>query len=141
MKKLLFSAAIAALALTSCKKDKGDEAKAITKENIIGTYKLTALEIKALGQTINGLDQLEACQKDDLHILKSGDEYQYSDVGTKCDPDGSGTGSWILTGNIINIDGEYSGTVSSLTSTQMVVTESATEGGITYSSTMTFTRQ
>jgi hypothetical protein len=140
MKKLLFSAAIAALALASCKKSNGDEAKAITKENIIGTFKVTAFTYTLNGVPGDGLKEMEACEKDDLHIFKAGDVYEYADAGTKCDPDGSYLSTWSLVGDQMNADGE-SGKITLLTATKMETTQTVTQGTVTLVSKITLTRQ
>jgi hypothetical protein len=148
MKKLFFSAAIAALALSSCKKDNGDEQKAITKESIIGDYKITSVVIKsgaAEADVFNNanpdLNWYDACKKDDLFKLKVSDVFEYLDAGTVCNGDQNYTDSWSLTGNAIMVGEEASGTVTSLTSKQMVISSSYTEDGITISQTTTFARQ
>jgi hypothetical protein len=148
MKKLFFSAAIAALALSSCKKDNGDEQKAITKESIIGDYKITSViikngttEVDVFNNSNPDFNWYEACKKDDLFKLKASDVFEYMDAGTVCSGDQSYTDSWSLTGNAIMVGEEASGTVSSLTSKQMVISSSYTQDGLTISETITFARQ
>jgi Lipocalin-like domain len=148
MKKLIFSAAIAALALSSCKKDNGDEQKAITKESIIGDYKITsvvikngAAEVDVFNNTNPDFILYEACQKDDLFKLKASDVFEYMDAGTACSGDRNYTDSWSLNGNAIMVGEEASGIVTSLTSKQMIISSSYTEDGITISETITFARQ
>jgi Lipocalin-like domain len=143
MKRLFFSAAIAALALTSCKKDKGDEQKAITKENIIGTYKISSFKGTITGfPEVDVLQQLEPCQRDDQYSFKAGDVMDYIDAGTQCDPVGTETSSWTLTGDMLSIEGsDVSGKVTSLTASTIELTESVSEQGITYTSKIVLTRQ
>lgn len=140
MKKLLFAAAIAAIALTSCKKTNSDEAKAITKENIIGSFKVTAMTYTANGVTIDGMANITACEKDDIHIFKAADAYEYTDAGTKCDPDGGYTSTWTLSADVITIDGE-SGKITLLTATRMETTSTYETGNGSATIKTTLTRQ
>ena len=139
MKKLLFSAAIAALALASCKKSNGDEAKAITKENIIGTFKLSAVTYTYMGVQSDGMKDMEACAKDDMYVFKAGDVFEHTDAGTKCDPDGGYVSTWTLTGDEINVDGD-TGKITSLTATKLETTATIELNG-TVTVKTTFVRQ
>lgn len=144
MKRLFFSAAIAALALTSCKKDKGDEQKAITVENIIGDYKLTSQtsKVEGTGQTNDDMLSLDACEKDDLFQFKTGGVFQFKDAGLVCDPDESYTGKWSMQNNILSIDGStINGTITSLTNSKIEITATNTVLGVKLITTATLTRQ
>jgi len=109
--------ALIAISVGSCKKSKGDEAKdcALIMANVAGTYKLTALKYKP-GAGLPEQDALpmrEACENDDLIILKSDGTYLYQDAGTVCTPSGTDNGTWSLNGKILSSDGDIYGTVKS----------------------------
>jgi hypothetical protein len=126
MKRILFSAAIALLAFTSCKKN-NEETKAVTKENIEGTYKLVGATNKFVGL---GLDQntdifktMEACEKDNLWLFKAADAFELKDAGEVCVPSSGETTTWSVSSEgALIIDGQILGKVTSLTSKQLVVT-------------------
>jgi hypothetical protein len=145
MKKFLFSAAVAVLALSSCKKDKASDTLAITKENIVGTYKLTGMDITAAGQTRSIYNEtFDACERDDLFAFKAGNIGAYTDAGEKCDlVNEPQEFKWSLNGTTLAVenDEEIGGTISSLTSKQMVVTQTVSAFGISSTTTMTYTRQ
>lgn len=96
----LFLLFLCSAAFTACKKDK-DESVALTKENLAGTYKLTA-------STINGADvmaQMDDCEKDDLFKFNTDGTYENVDAGAQCGTDDGGT--WTLPGNnTISFDGD-----------------------------------
>jgi len=98
--KILFLSFLCTATFTACKKDK-DESVALTKENLVGTYKLTA-------STVNGADvmaQMNACEKDDLFKFNTDGTYENVDAGAQCSTADSGT--WTLPGNnTISLDGE-----------------------------------
>ncbi|HEX5655396.1 MAG TPA: lipocalin family protein [Chitinophagaceae bacterium] len=126
MKKFFLIAAVSLLAFSSCNKDDDDTCD-ITVANIAGTYKLTGLTYKAnsSAQEQDFLIFIDACERDDLHILNSNGSFTYQDAGTVCSPDGSYTGgTWTLTGNVIDIDGNYSGTIQSFDCRNLVMVES-----------------
>ena len=110
---------VAALSLitvfTSCEKDKEEDNCTLTRNNLAGTYKLTELKYK-LSATLPEQDFLplmEDCEKDDLLILNSNGTYNYTDVGIKCTPPGTDSGTWNLTGNNLQSDGIFEGEISS----------------------------
>lgn len=140
MKKIFLPLALIATITFSCKKDK-DEAKQVevTKENLIGTYKLKSQESKLNG--IPYTPQTEACLKDDLYILKATNVFEYKDAGVICDPDESYDGTWELQGKVITTDSDLEGTISSFTGTELVVEDSGTEQGISWSVKLVLTKQ
>lgn len=100
MKKLLCLLSLAVLLTTSCKKDK-KESCPVTVAAVAGSYKLVAF-------SVNGVDALDltfqACKKDDIVTLKTDGTYDYMDAGVSCDPSGSTSGTWTLSGNTFTID-------------------------------------
>jgi uncharacterized protein YcfL len=143
MKKLFFSVAVAALALSSCKKSSGDEQKAINKENIIGTYKIASYKATITGfPEVDVLQSLDACQRDDQFTFKANDVFEYTDAGVQCDPTGSDNSVWILSGDQLSIEGsDVAGKITSLTSTQIELSETVSEQGITATTKIILTRQ
>jgi hypothetical protein len=100
----------------SCKKDKNQEPDcSITMQNLSGNYKLTALKYKVTANApeVDYFATMDACEKDDIIVLKSNGTYNYNDLGTVCTPSGTGNGTWTLNGNILNSDGTINGTITS----------------------------
>lgn len=116
MKWALTALVFGSTMLFSCKKEKTTEPDcSITMQNLSGSYKLTALKYK-LNTTTPEMDYLpfmEACEKDDVVILKSNGTYDYNDAGTVCTPSGTDNGTWAVNGNTINSDGTINGTITS----------------------------
>lgn len=112
----IFKVIILAATLVSCKKDR-DESTAceLTAGSLSGTYQLTALKYKV---TPSSPEQdyllfMEDCERDDRIQLNSNGTYIYTDAGIICDPNGSGDGTWSVTGNQLQSDGLLTGTISS----------------------------
>jgi Lipocalin-like domain len=142
MKKVLLFAAVAALAFSACKKSGGSDAKAVTKENIIGNYKLTSMTVSLNGGAeTDAKASMDDCQKDDIYLFKAADVYELSDAGLQCDPNSGYISTWTLSGDTIESDGQAS-KVTSLTSTQMQTTSTFSDvPGMTAVTKSTFTRQ
>ena len=109
--------------LFSCsKKDNNAPDCKINMVSLSGSYKLTAVQYKS-SPTAAPLDYLpfmDACEKDDLLILKSDGAYDYNDAGTVCTPSGTDHGRWQVTGNTLTSDGTLNGTVASYDCKTMV---------------------
>src|SRR5258708_3232487 len=109
--------------LFSCsKKDNNVPECKINMASLSGSYKLTAVQYKS-SPTAAPLDYLalmDACEKDDILILKSDGTYDYNDAGTVCTPSGTSHGSWQVTGNTLTSDGTLNGTVASFDCKTMV---------------------
>ena len=140
MKKLIFGLLSLTLLATACKKDK--DAPAITKENLAGNYKIMSIKASLNGSTPEDVDTRDACEKDDIIELKADNSYGYHDEGTVCDPAGDFQGTWSLNNNIVTSDdGEVSGTVTSFDGTNLELTITSTEGGMTVKLITTLKRQ
>ncbi|AXY76248.1 hypothetical protein D3H65_20625 [Paraflavitalea soli] len=138
--RLVLAIAFSAMLFTACKKDK-DEAVAASKENLIGSYKLTEARAKVLTQDLDVLDTyVEACQKDDVYVLNADFTAKIKDEGTKCGNGEGYTSSWELDGNYIDIDG-YSGNIKSFDGKTLVIEASGTQSGITATLTFKFAKQ
>lgn len=115
MKKLPFLPiilfAIISTVCTSCKKEK-DKTPACTQDvaSIAGSYKFTAYTYK---QTPTSAEEdwlplifPDACERDDVLSFSTSGNYAVTDAGLVCSPAGGGSGTWSLSGNTVNIDGD-----------------------------------
>ena len=111
MKLVFLFVLISSIALFSCKKDKKDKDNdcAISEANLAGSYKIVSIKYKASAsaQEVDYIDQLlEPCEKDDVVTLNADHTYTSTDAGTACSPNGTYTGDWSLSNNIISVDGD-----------------------------------
>lgn len=99
----------------SCKKEESSKSEcSISMIGLSGSYKLTALQYKS-GATATPVDYLafmDACEKDDILILKSNGTYSTNDAGTACTPPESSGGTWQVSGNTLTSDGNLNGTIA-----------------------------
>jgi hypothetical protein len=113
----VFSAAVAAVCIFSCKKNNDTPACAADMSHIAGTYKLTALQYQPSSSAAaqDYYAYLDDCQKDDLLVLNANGSYDYKDMGTVCTPSGSEQGSWQIKNNQLIATGTElnTGTISS----------------------------
>ena len=107
MKKLLFGAlALVLFAGAGCKKDKNDAICELNSTTIVGNYKLTAATMQsgASSPEVSVLNTYyEPCELDDIRSLNADNTFAYQDLGTVCNPSGSLTGTWSLSGNNLSI--------------------------------------
>jgi hypothetical protein len=141
-----FTKALALLVLVSasfsaCKKDK-DDSLAVTKENLAGTYKVASIKVKVTGIGEEDVTDsyLDACEKDDELVLKSDLQFNYVDAGTACSFNGSYESTWTLTDKKVAFD-DYEGTVDKLTSKEMILVETETQSGVTWTTTYVFSKK
>jgi len=115
MKKLSFLPlvlfSIIGMTFISCKKDK-DKAPACATDvaSIAGSYKFAAYTYK---QTPTSAEEdylniifPDACERDDVLSFSSNGTYAITDAGTVCSPSGGDSGTWTVSGNSMNIDGD-----------------------------------
>ena len=139
MKKTICALALFTLVFASCKKD-STASITPTKENLAGTYIITAATVAANGQTVNVFDNADVsmndfdpCKRDDQYKLNVDLSYAVIDAGTPCSPDNNATGTWeLVNSSTISIDGSAS-TIKSWDGHTLVAT--ADFGGGTYSVT------
>ena len=138
MKKLLIGLFALSLLATACKKDK---AVPITKENIAGSYKVTAAVYKETGMAEEDsyLDW-PACEKDDIEKFILDGAYQHIDAGSVCDPAQDSESTWTLVGETLTI-GEQSYAVSKFDGSTMELTLSEVDGDITMTMKVTLQKQ
>lgn len=115
MKKLPFiplvSLVIVSTICISCKKEK-DKTPACATDvaSIAGSYKFAAYTYKQT-PTSPEEDYLniilpDACERDDVFSFNANGNYTITDAGTVCSPSGGDSGTWSLSGNSMNIDGD-----------------------------------
>jgi len=141
MKKLVFGLLSFFLLATACKKDK--DSLPITKENITGTYKLISIKVSLNGSPELDADDREDCEKDDLYKLNADNSFNYVDAGTTCDPAGDFSATWQLNDKQLSSESypQIDGTITSFDGTNMDVTFSGIESGMTYKARSTFKKQ
>lgn len=116
--------------LGSCKKE-NEPSIAITKENLVGTYKLTAWTAKYGDFPEQNVydTELQPCEKDDHYKLNLDLTFNLIDAGTQCDPVGDFSGTWSLEAdNKIVIDGQ-SADIQKFTAKELIVTSVYDNGG------------
>lgn len=122
----LFLLVALTMAFGACKKDddKSNSEKLVDKNwNLVSLTSDPAINFG--GVSITDLyAQLDACNKDDLTIFKTGGTVNYDEGATKCDPSDpqTTTGIWLLNSDqtIITIDGD-SWTILELNDSQLKV--------------------
>ena len=103
---------ILSLIIFSCKKDKDKDEKKCTTDvaSISGSYKFTAYTYKATPSSPEEdyfpIIFSEVCERDDILTLNSNGNYTLTDAGVVCSPSGDDSGTWSLSGNTINVDGD-----------------------------------
>lgn len=100
----------------SCKKENNNTPECkVNMTSLAGSYKLAALQYKS-GATATPVDYLaymDACEKDNILVLKSDGTYDSNDGGTVCSPSETSHGTWQVDGNTLTSDGTLNGTVAS----------------------------
>ena len=144
MKKRLFSslllAVIAVSSFSSCKKDKEEEV-AVTKENLVGDYKLVSIKVKSGSETSDITDQyVPGCQRDDIYKLNADGSFAYVDAGTVCEPAGDYEGQWTLEAKTLEFD-LYEFNITKFSGSTLVGGYTETVEGISYYTEFTFAKQ
>lgn len=130
-------------AFSSCKKDKDDNL-AVNAENITGNYKLADVKMKSsVTGEVSMMSQIDDCAKDDVIQLKANNVLQVVDEGVKCENDE--TASWNVKDGKIELDasvipyGIYD--VVKLTKSELVISFTESEGGMSVTYTVFLRRQ
>lgn len=100
----------------SCKKENNNTPGCtVNMTSLSGSYKLVALQYKssAAATSVDYLASMDACEKDNILILKSDGTYDSDDAGTVCSPSEASHGTWQVDGNTLTSDGTLNGTVAS----------------------------
>ena len=136
------------MALAGCDKD---EPSPIKKEELTsgtGKWKLTALTVKALGQTEDAYSELETWEQDDIYFFNVNGTYQIQAGATKfdaSDPDIQESGTWEISGKhlIMQSIGEDTETVDILllNTTTLKCSLKIDFFGVATTTTATYTKQ
>jgi hypothetical protein len=110
MKHILLIAIFFGFVFSACKKSKEEPVCELSKDTLVGTYKLTDARYKATANgtessVINNTTYIKACEKDDNLVLTANGVYTVNDIGIACVPNGTDTGVWSLTGTTFVLDG------------------------------------
>lgn len=127
MRKALIALSFLAVLTTSCKKEKEDAPAPFTptRENLTGSYKMTAFTATTNGQTEDLMNKdiwVRACQKDDLYKLNADNTYQEVDAGVKCDPAGDYSDFWSLTNSTTIVIDDETMTIKSFNGKKLELT-------------------
>jgi hypothetical protein len=102
--KTYFAALLLTLLFVSCKKDKDNDCD-INITTVSGTYYLESIWYRLP----SGFEEevtanfMEACEVGDTYTLSENGVLVYTDTGGACDPNGTETTTWTLSGNAISI--------------------------------------
>lgn len=109
MKNVLFFLSMVML-VVSCKKEEEDNSITPTKENLVGTYKITAATLAAGGSVVdvyNNEAYVKACQRDDIYKLNADNSLIVIDTGLVCSPTNDLVSTWSLINYFqIKLDGK-----------------------------------
>lgn len=102
MRKIHIAAlAIALFVFNACSKNSNSNSpsNARTVQNFSGTYKFGDIKASVLGVTIDVLDTLPACEKDNVIRLDADLVAHFVDTLVQCTPPSDSTGTWSLSQN------------------------------------------
>jgi len=117
MKKIILSVAVLAVFFTGCKKKEDDPAPSQTQSKsktelltahswkFTGSVSNVAIDTDDDASTPNTKDLYNEwsldCEKDDIYTFSANNTGTINDAGTVCDPNGSITFTWVLSGNTL----------------------------------------
>ena len=120
MRKIMPVLLLLLFLITSCKRT--IEAPPITKENISGTWQLTAKRMSATGvPEQDAFLTMAECEKDDLYIFRPDHVFIYQDTGAMCEFNGSSYTLWEINEKVITFMGQ-TGCVTNFHGSSMEVT-------------------
>lgn len=126
MKKVFFALTAMVVLAAACKKEDDQQSVTPTKENLVGSYKVTKVVVSANGQTqevTNNDAYTEPCERDDIHKLNADGTYEWVDAGVQCDPTFPYTGTWsLINSTTLEVDGEAS-TIKSFDGKNLVISD------------------
>jgi lipocalin-like protein len=139
--KLFILALLIIAGLAGCKKTVFNDIP-VTTDNLVGSYKLTAVTGKSGSYpefSIYG-QYAQPCQQDDIYTLNADFSAIYTDAGTKCDVPGDDTFTWSLTGNVIAIR-DLGGNIDHFDGKTLIVSKPDSSTGTPMTIKATFTKQ
>ncbi len=106
IKNVGFLVLLSGLIMVSCKKDNTDTVApncSINKNNLAGSYKITAVKYKPTASSleVDFLNLTDACERDNVIVLRADGTYALKDIGEVCMPDENEEGTWQLNGNLL----------------------------------------
>ena len=134
-----FSVATSILVITGCSKK--NDAQSYTVKQLAGTYKLTAATATSGSATVDMMQFMDDCEKQDLNKLNADSTYEYI---TTCNGGNTSEGKWVVKGNLLISDPDtYPDTVTikSFNGSTLVFTITETDQGVTVVNTSTYTKQ
>ncbi len=136
MKKITILALGAVVLMASCKKSSDSSSCDVSLTAIAGSYKISKIEAVVAGTASDITNSsLDACERDDIYVLKADKTVSYQDAGTVCSSNGTGNGSWdIVNGKLtLNVTGtgtDFADATVSNNCSSIVVEESIGNGSI-----------
>ena len=93
--------------MLSCKKKDKVKTCTLSEANFAGSYKIESIKYKLSPSAaeVDGTSYVDPCELDDVITFNADLTYTYTDAGTACSPDGSGTGDWSLSAASLTVDG------------------------------------
>jgi hypothetical protein len=143
MKRSLLALSAFVLMFTACKKSDSAGGVSPTKENLAGNYKYVSIKGKVGNNPESDVTDsfLDACQKDDVTNLNVNLNYTVTDAGVQCNPPSNDSGTWSVSGNTFTLDATESFTISSFNGTDLVLTQTETVSGQTFTLTYNLKKQ
>jgi len=129
------------LVISACSKsDKVSDAR--TVDNLSGSYTIISLTGSFGGLTINLLDSLQPCERDNVIQLDNTMTAQFIDAGVACVPPSDSTGTWSLSPNADTIYvAEGASYIKSWDGKTLVLTNSETISGFPVTATTTLQKK
>ena len=144
MQKIVFAASAIALFLviSACSKSDNKVSDARTVDNLSGSYTIVSLTGSFGGLTVNLLDSLKPCERDNVIQLDNTMTAHFIDEGVACVPPSDSTGTWSLSPNADTIYvASGASYIKSWDGKTLVLTNSETIIGIPFPITATTTLQ
>jgi hypothetical protein len=141
MKRTFYALALLMLSM-ACKKDSPSAAQMLSRAWIE-----TDVTLSANGATQSVFSQQKVCETDDIYTFAANGSITITEGATKCnssDPDIKGIGTWTLESNNTklaindNVNGAQTFNVEKLSSTQLVLSDTATISGLLTTGTLYF---
>jgi hypothetical protein len=107
---LLFAVSASIIGITSCSKKAdgpGGGSAGSLKEKLVGSYRITQIELITDDEPTDILAGWNDCDKDNLFVLKADNTSAVVDAGEQCDPPSDDTGVWEVKNNTtVSLNGQ-----------------------------------